>query len=72
MYAEIDESISVVTIAGEVIKQMTAILRSKHLDYVKFHIDFTKKILPDAKTGKKALVLQETEDDTYGRYIAEG
>ena len=71
MYAEIDESISVVTIAGEVIKQMTAILRSKHLDYVKFHIDFTKKILPDAKTGKKALVLQETEDDTYGRYIAE-
>ena len=53
-------------ISNEIIRQLTQILRSKKMDFVKFHINFTGKILPDAKTGKKALVLNEREGAVDG------
>ena len=66
MYVETEKDAHVVEISNEIIRQLTQILRSKKMDFVKFHINFTRKILPDAKTGKKALVLNEREGAVDG------
>lgn len=66
MYVETEKNAHVVEISNEIIRQLTQILRSKKMDFVKFHINFTRKILPDAKTGKKALVLNEREGAVDG------
>lgn len=66
MYVETEKDAHVVEISNEIIRQLTQILRSKKMDFVKFHINFTGKILPDAKTGKKALVLNEREGAVDG------
>ena len=59
MYVEVEKDAHVVEVSNEIIRQLTHILKTKKMDFVKFHINFSRKILPDAKTGKKVLVLNE-------------
>jgi phenylacetate-CoA ligase len=42
----------------EMLKNMTKILREKHLKYVKFNVQFVEQILPDPQTGKKRLIVK--------------
>lgn len=56
-----------------VLRQMRSILHEKNLDYVQFFIRFVEEILPDAKTGKKALIApQEEEHFSTVSYADEG
>lgn len=48
-------------IQAEIMKIMRRILREKNLMYLQFFIRFTKEIMPNPKTGKKQLVVSETE-----------
>lgn len=57
MYAEISASASREAVRTEMLKQMRKILYEKQLDYVQFYVNFVNEILPDARTGKKALIL---------------
>lgn len=45
------------SIQVEMLRQMKNILFEKQMEYVQFHLRFAKEILPDAKTGKKRLVV---------------
>lgn len=46
-------------IRREVIQQMEKILHEKDMDSVRFFIRFVDEILPDARTGKKQLIVHE-------------
>lgn len=50
------------TIQKKMTTSLTMILKEKRLDYVKFVIFFVDKILPDARTGKKQLILLEKDE----------
>lgn len=61
MIAEIADDSLQETIRGEMLRQMKAILEEKDLEYVQFYVNFVPEILPDPKTGKKRLILTDTE-----------
>lgn len=61
MIAEIADDSLQETIRGEMLQQMKAILEEKDLGYVQFYVNFVPEILPDPKTGKKCLILTDTE-----------
>lgn len=61
MIAEIAANSLQETIRGEMLQQMKAILEEKDLGYVQFYVNFVPEILPDPKTGKKRLILTDTE-----------
>ena len=48
-------------IRQEMLRQMKGILLEKGLGYVQFYVRFVDMIRPDPKTGKKKLILKETE-----------
>lgn len=47
-------------VEAELKEQLNLILKEKNLEYVNYSIQFTEKIMPDSKTGKKALVVKST------------
>ena len=61
MLAELSDSTLQGNVQREVLRQMRDILRGKGLDYVQFYVKFVPEILPDPKTGKKRLILTDTE-----------
>lgn len=61
MMAEIADDSLQETVRSEVQRQMKTILEEKDLGYVQFYVSFVPEILPDLKTGKKRLVLTDTE-----------
>ena len=61
MDAEISGTASREAIRRKVLELMKKILSEKKLDYVQFYINFVDKILPDPRTGKKALVVRKGE-----------
>lgn len=58
MLAETADSRARERIRTELSKRMKTILLEKHLDYVQFFVRFTDQIPPDARTGKKRLILR--------------
>ena len=48
-------------IRQEMLRQMKGILLEKGLGYVQFYVRFVDMIRPDPRTGKKKLILKETE-----------
>lgn len=60
MLAEVSNDLKE-TVQSEVLQQMREILRGKGLNYVQFYVKFVPEILPDPKTGKKRLILTDTE-----------
>ena len=61
MVAEIADDSLQETIRSEMLRQMKMILEEKGLSYVQFYVNFVPEILPDPKTGKKRLILADTE-----------
>lgn len=61
MLAEISDIASKNSIRMEILTQMKKILAEKGLGYVKFYIKFVDEVLPDSNTGKKRLIIKETE-----------
>lgn len=61
MLAELSDSTLQGNVQREVLRQMRDILRGKGLDYVQFYVKVVPEILPDPKTGKKRLILTDTE-----------
>lgn len=59
MLAQVSDQEKKPQIQREVIQQMKKILHEKNMDSVHFFIRFVDEILPDKKTGKKQLILQE-------------
>ncbi len=57
MLAEADCEAHRAGIASEMLRQMSGILREKHLDYVQFSVRFVAAILPNPQTGKKPLIV---------------
>lgn len=57
MLAEVTEKEKEEPVRQEMIRQMERILREKHLEDVAFTVRFVEKILPDAYTGKKKLIV---------------
>lgn len=58
MFVQTSDSNKNTHIEIEILKQIKKILNEKHLNYVKFFVRFTDKILPDKKTGKKKLIIK--------------
>lgn len=61
MVAEIANDSLKETIGREMLRQMKTILEEKGLGYVQFYVNFVPEIQPDPKTGKKRLILTDTE-----------
>lgn len=57
MLAEVSDRRRIQEIQAEMMKEMQQLLKEKHLEYVKFSIRFVEEIRPDAKTGKKQLIV---------------
>ena len=58
MYAETENGAPREQIRKEMLCQMRKILVEKKLDYVQFYVNFVERILPDARTGKKPLIIR--------------
>lgn len=61
MLAEISDGSLQETVRNKMLRQMKTILEEKGLGYVQFYVNFVPEILPDPKTGKKRLIIPETE-----------
>lgn len=61
MLAEISENTSESELCSEITDQIKKILDEKGLGYVHFNIIFVEKISPDINTGKKRLIVKNTE-----------
>lgn len=62
MLAEVPDDTLQETVRREILRQMKEILSEKGLEYVQFFVRFVPEILPDAKTGKKRLILTGREE----------
>lgn len=65
MLAEISETVSKDKIRVQILNQMKIILSQKHLDYVRFYVNFVDKIMPDPLTGKKRLIINTVEKERF-------
>lgn len=59
MLAEVPEKEKRAAVRQEMLDRMEKILKEKKLKYVQFYVRFVKEITPDARTGKKPLIVQE-------------
>lgn len=59
MIAEASPAASEKVIRSEMLREMRKILAEKHLDYVRFSVNFVDEIRPDPKTGKKTLIIKK-------------
>lgn len=59
MFAETEKAAQRGKIRGELLRQMREILAEKHLEHVQFYVNFVDEIFPDARTGKKKLIIRE-------------
>lgn len=62
MLAEVPQERKQAAVYQEMLNQMGQILKEKKLMYVGFTVRFVKEILPDSHTGKKPLILPESEE----------
>lgn len=62
MLAQVSNHEKKSNIQNEIIQQMKKILHEKKLDGVRFFIRFVDEILPDEKTGKKQLIVQDEKE----------
>lgn len=65
MLAEISETVSKDKIRVQILNQMKIILSQKHLDYVRFYVNFVDKIMPDPLTGKKRLIINTVKKERF-------
>lgn len=65
MLTEISETVSKDKIRVQILNQMKIILSQKHLDYVRFYVNFVDKIMPDPLTGKKRLIINTVEKERF-------
>ena len=63
MLAETAQTASKEEIRREMLEQMRAILKEKKLAYVQFYVQFVDEIGPDPNTGKKRLIVKDTEEE---------
>ena len=57
MLAQVSDQEKKALIRREIIQQIKKILHEKDMDSVRFFIRFVDEILPDARTGKKQLIV---------------
>ena len=62
MLAEVPQESRRAAVHQEMLNQMGQILKEKKLMYVRFTVRFVKEIFPDSHTGKKSLILPESEE----------
>lgn len=62
MLAQTSNHKNEIHIQKEIIQQMKKILREKNMDSIRFFICFVDEILPDARTGKKQLIVQNEKE----------
>lgn len=62
MLAEISDSSAGQRIRTEILEQMKKILTEKGLSFVQFYVTFVEEIMPDKATGKKRLIVKNTEE----------
>lgn len=58
MLAQVSNHGKRLPIQREIIQQMENILHEKNMDSVRFFVKFVEEILPDARTGKKQLIVE--------------
>ena len=63
MFAEISENADRERIENQIRRQMDSIMQKKKLNDIQYTITFVKQILPDSATGKKRLILPDTEKE---------
>ncbi len=68
MLAQVSNQEKKPQIKQEVIQQMKKILLEKDMDGIRFFIRFVDEILPDKKTGKKQLIVQEENVSPVASY----
>ena len=62
MLAQTSNHKNEIHIQKEIIQQMKKNLREKNMDSIRFFIRFVDEILPDARTGKKQLIVQNEKE----------
>lgn len=68
MLAQVSNQEKKPKIQREIIQQMKKILHEKDMDSVRFFIRFVDEILPDARMGKKQLIVQEENVSPVASY----
>lgn len=61
IHAQVSADSSRSDIRAKIIEQMEAVLNEKHLNFVKFDIKFVDEITPDTTTGKKRLIIGNSQ-----------
>lgn len=62
MLAQTSNHENKIHIQKKIIQQMKKILHEKNMDSIRFFIRFVDEILPDARTGKKQLIVQDEKE----------
>lgn len=66
MLAETSQTASRDVIREEMLGLMRGVLKEKNLSYVRFYVRFVDAVRPDPQTGKKRLIIKETEKEGSG------
>jgi len=61
MLVEISDERKKEAVKRELLKQVKQVIQRKHMGYVRFFLEFTERIEPDRKTGKKQLIVNHTD-----------
>lgn len=59
MLAQVREDVNKMRIQGEILNHMRKILHEKNMEKVRFFVRFVEEILPDSRTGKKQLIVED-------------
>ena len=62
MLAQVSSRVNRIHIQKEIIQQMKKILQEKNMGSIRFFIRFVDEILPDARTGKKQLIVHNEKE----------
>lgn len=57
MLVEVSDEQKKEAVKKELLQQVKQVMQSKHLEYVRFFLEFTDQIEPDRRTGKKQLIV---------------
>lgn len=57
MLVEVSDERKKEAVKRELLKQVKQVIQRKHMGYVRFFLEFTDRIEPDQKTGKKQLIV---------------
>ena len=59
MLAQVREDVNKIHVQGDILKHMRKILHEKNMEKVRFFVRFVEEILPDSRTGKKQLIVED-------------